>query len=165
MAEEEQQPFEASWVIWAHSPRNNNWNDTSCSKLATIATVEQAIAINALIPADVVTKCMLFVMRDGVAPLYEDPANANGGAFSYRVSNHDVPTAWSNVCYALMGETLATTPELMAEITGVTISPKKNFCIIKIWTRSLTHTNAQHVAPNIRQLNSNSCLFKPHPKY
>ena len=163
--EEEHHLLDATWALWAHFPRNNNWNDTSSSLVTEITTAEEIIALNDLLPTDVTTKGMLFLMRKNVAPLYEDPVNANGGAFSYRVTNADVPSTWRQVTYALVGETLSTNPDIVPTITGVTISPKKNFCIIKIWMSTTEHSDPAQMALNIPHLSSAACLFKPHPKY
>ena len=33
---------------------------------------------------------MLFVMRNGINPMWEDPKNKDGGCFSYKISNKNV---------------------------------------------------------------------------
>ena len=104
---------------------------------------------------------MLFVMRDGITPMWEDPKNRNGGCFSYKVSNKHVPEVWKNLFFGLCGESLCVKSEHSTYVNGITISPKKNFCIIKIW---LSNTKLQD--PNsiisIPNLLKQGCLFKMH---
>jgi hypothetical protein len=105
---------------------------------------------------------MLFVMRDGITPMWEDPRNRNGGCFSYKVINKFVPEVWRNLFAALCGETLSIDHTLSCHVNGITISPKKNFCIIKIWTTNCDHQNPQIVTNEIKNLTSQGCLFKKH---
>jgi len=46
-------------------------------------------------------------------------------------------------------------------INGITISPKKNFCIIKIWLATCKHTDPTLITyPN--NLQAKGCIFKKH---
>ena len=46
-------------------------------------------------------------------------------------------------------------------INGLSISPKKKFCIIKIWMRDCTEQNVRKIS-DIKNLSSHGCLFKKH---
>ena len=50
--------------------------------ISTFKTVEETIAVTETLPAILVENCMLFMMRDGIKPAWEDPENRNGGCFS-----------------------------------------------------------------------------------
>ena len=84
------------------------------------------------LPDVIVKNCMLFLMRKGIQPTWEHEKNRHGGCFSYKINNRQVTNSWKNLSYVLLGETL-TESKLSKYINGITISPKKNFCIIKIW--------------------------------
>ena len=47
-------------------------------------------------------------------------------------------------------------------VTGITISPKKNFCIVKIWMTNCEHQNPQIVTNDVKHIISQGCLFKKH---
>ena len=52
-----------------------------------------------------------------------------------------------------------------ANITGLTISPKKNFCIIKIWLGDCNNQNPQDIT-YFNGIDAQGCLFKKHlPEY
>jgi len=109
---------------------------------------------------------MLFVMRDGVTPMWEDVKNRNGGCFSYKVSNKNVFEVWRDLTYAIIGESISTNSTFVNCVTGITISPKKNFCIVKIWMTNCEHQNPVIVTNEIRNLTPQGCLFKKHtPEY
>ena len=108
---------------------------------------------------------MLFLMRKHINPIWEDPANRDGGCFSFKIANKNVHKAWTSLSYTLVGETLMNSPNILPIINGITVSPKRSFCIIKIW---LSNCNMQNPAKltNIKNLSIRGCLFKKHkPEY
>ena len=129
------------WNTYYHLPDDTNWELSSYTKIMRINTVEDAIALNENMPDKIIKFCMLFVMKNEITPLWEDPQNINGGCFSYKIHNKYIINIWKQVFYALCGETLTVDKENMKYINGITISPKKNFCILKIW---ITNTKIQN---------------------
>jgi hypothetical protein len=105
---------------------------------------------------------MLFIMRDGITPMWEDPKNRNGGCFSYKISNKNVFEVWRDLTYVLIGESLSANVTFVSSVTGITISPKKNFCIVKIWMTNCEHQNPQVVTNDVKNLIPQGCLFKKH---
>jgi len=63
--------------------------------------------------------------------------------------------------YLLCGESLFTNKEYNEFVNGITVSPKKNFCIIKIWI-SVTDYQDPDMIVNIPNLTKHGCLFKAH---
>ncbi len=149
------------WVLWAHLPHNTDWSLKSYIKIQELSTVEDVIKITNAIPEKMVKNCMLFLMRKGIHPMWEDSKNVNGGCFSFKVINKDVFQIWKKLSYVLTGETLSGNEEFMEHINGVTISPKKSFCIIKIWLENLDYQNPKELT-KIDGLNITGCLFKKH---
>jgi hypothetical protein len=108
---------------------------------------------------------MLFVMREGITPMWEDVKNRYGGSFSYKASNKNVVEVWRDVTYALVGDSISSNSGFTNSVTGITISPKKNFCIIKIWLTSCENQNPTLVNPELTALSSQGCLFNIHDKH
>ena len=158
----QQHSLHDKWNVYYHLPNDKNWELSSYYVIInSIETAEQVILINDLINENIVRNCMLFVMRTGITPMWEDPRNRNGGCFSYKVINKTVPDVWKHLFYLLCGEKLCVDDENNKHINGITISPKKNFCIIKIWldTSILQDPNTIVAIPNLVK---NGCLFKNH---
>jgi hypothetical protein len=154
-----------SWILWAHLPHDTDWGLKSYMKIYEFNTVEQAITITETLPPVLVTNCMLFLMRKGINPIWEDERNRNGGCFSYKIPNKDVPDAWKQLSYSLVGETMSDNNKLLPHINGITISPKKNFCIIKVWLANCSFQDAA-VIREVHGITSHGCLFKRHvPEY
>jgi len=151
------------WNLYYHSPYNKNWDDISgyIKIMENIDSIEKLIALNETIPENIIKHGMLFVMRSHITPMWEDPCNRSGGCFSYKVINKHVYAIWKTLFYSICGETLAIDKKHNSLINGITISPKKNFCIIKVWMKdcSLQDPSSFIQIPNlVRQ----GCLFKEH---
>jgi len=151
-----------NWNLWAHLPQDTDWSVKSYKKIYQFKNVEETIAIIESCPENLSKNCMLFIMRDGITPMWEDAKNRHGGCFSYKVSNKNVFEVWRDLTYVLIGETISTNDIFVNSVTGITISPKKNFCIIKIWTTNCDHQNPQIVTNEIKNLTPQGCLFKKH---
>jgi hypothetical protein len=154
------------WNLWAHLPQDPDWTVKSYKRIYQFKNAEEAIAITESLPEGLVKNCMLFIMRDGVAPMWEDQKNRNGGCFSYKVSNKNVYEVWRDLTYTLVGESISSNVVFVNNVTGITISPKKNFCIVKIWMTNCEHQNPSVVTGDVKNLIPQGCLFKKHtPEY
>lgn len=151
--------FESTWTLWTHLT-DDNWSLDSYKKITQFKTIESSLKILENLPENIIKNNMLFLMREEIKPLWEDENNKDGGCFSYKVNNKLVNDLWKKMAYMLMGESLATS-EVSKFINGITISPKKNFCIIKIWLSTCNFNNPD-IINNIEYLNKTGCLFKKH---
>ena len=150
------------WNLYYHLPDDKKWDIASYTTiLGDIHSAEEVISINEILPEQLIKSCMLFLMRSTIKPMWEDPKNRCGGCFSYRVTNKLVPAVWKNLVYLCCGESLTTKPENYNHINGITISPKKNFCIIKIWLDTIAFQDPTFVK-QITNLPIQGCLFKKH---
>ena len=70
---------------------------------------------------------MLFVMKENITPMWEDPKNREGGCFSYKVSNRFVGEIWKTLFYMLLGNNICVKAKHNNIVNGITISPKKEF--------------------------------------
>ena len=153
------------WTLYAHLPHDTDWSINSYKIISTISCVEQGIAIYKNIPDKMAQNCMMFLMRGSIKPIWEDASNRNGGSFSYKVANKDVPRAWRNLSYHIMGESITDNKKLLTKVNGCTISPKKNFCIIKIWISDCSNQTVSNIA-DVIGLDKHGVIFKRHnPEY
>jgi hypothetical protein len=150
-----------TYNLYYHLPNDNNWDISSYKIIKSFSTIEELVSLNENLPKNIIKYCMLFAMKDGIAPMWEDPRNKNGGCFSYKVYNKYVVEIWKQMVYAFCGESLMVNKENMKYITGITISPKKNFCILKIWIENIKLQNPEEVIP-IENLSKMGVLFKAH---
>lgn len=160
-------PLNDTWVLYAHLPHDNTWSIDSYKIITEVKFAEQVISLIDCLPEEVTTGCMLFWMRKGINPTWEDSNNRNGGCFSYKIPNTHVTSVWRKMSYMLCGETLSQKDATMSKINGITISPKKNFCILKIWLKSCSFQDPSIINyPGGNIIGPDGCLFKRHnPEY
>lgn len=157
-----QHMLNGKWNLYYHLPQDKNWDVSSYSVIMNkIDNAEKVISLNEIIHDNVLKNCMLFVMREGITPMWEDPRNRNGGCFSYKILNRYVPEVWKKLFYMITGETICKDISHIKHVNGITVSPKKNFCIIKIWldVSTLQDPSIISAIPNLQQ---QGCLFKKH---
>jgi len=146
-----------NWVLWAHLPQDSNWTIQSYIPIMTISNVEEMLTLLHTLPEKIVTDCMLFLMKEHVTPTWEDPHNKKGGCFSYKISKRILEN-WRDMSFSISGNSLTKDDSFNKDITGISISPKKNFCILKVWMSTCTHQNPSKISI----INPIGCIFKKH---
>jgi hypothetical protein len=156
-------PLNGKWDLYYHLPHDTNWELSSYrSILADINTAEQVVGLNeSAISEYVVQNSMLFLMRRGITPMWEDAKNRDGGCFSFRIPNKYVHDIWKTLIYSVCGETLFADRVHNEAMNGVTVSPKRNFCIVKVWMRNCENIDPNTIS-NVPNLSKQGCLFKKH---
>jgi len=149
------------WVLWAHLPHDTDWSLKSYIKIREINSLEEIVLLQGVIPEKMIKNCMLFLMKKDVNPTWEDPRNKEGGCFSFKISNKNVCQGWNKLFINLAANNISNNEKLLSQVTGITISPKKTFCIIKIWMETLEFQSV-HLFNNISYLSIHGCLFKRH---
>jgi translation initiation factor 4E len=150
-----------TYNLYYHLPNDKSWDISSYKIIKSFSTIEELVSLNENLPKNIIKYCMLFIMKDGIAPMWEDPQNQNGGCFSYKVYNKYIVEIWKQMVYAFCGESLMKNKENMKYVNGLTISPKKNFCILKIWIKNMKLQNPEEVI-SIENLSKMGVLFKAH---
>lgn len=150
------------WKLYAHLPRDTKWDMDSYKCIMTFNNMEYIVAHLESLPNYLIRHCMLFLMRDDIDPIWEDPKNEKGGSFSYKVFNEKLPTIWRELCYNMASENLSKDEYILSRINGISLSPKKSFSILKIWMSDcdFTDENIFHLKNN--ELSNKKVLFKPH---
>ena len=79
---------------------------------------------------------MLFLMRNDIYPLWEDPENIEGCCVSFKIPSKDLVKTWNECILKIICEEIHKNSENFNELNGISISPKKEFNILKLWLRS-----------------------------
>ena len=132
------QKLNNAWTLYFHDPDDTRWTIESYHKLAQFATVEEFATV-VLTLTDLWDRGMYFIMRAGIQPIWEDEHNKSGGCFSMKVMKNHINAVWVQTCFQTLGERLVKDKALWAIVTGISISPKKNFCIVRIWINSTVY--------------------------
>ena len=149
------------WQFYLHLQEDSDWSIKSYIDMTEIHTVQDAVLLNDEISYDLIKKTMMFIMKKNILPIWEDDNNKDGGCFSYKILNKDVEAVWQTVYYSLIGRTITKNVSDYELINGITLSPKKKFCILKIWMRDCT-IKEPNIFIDINNLNSSGCIFRKH---
>lgn len=154
--------LKSKWTYYYHLPNDKTWDLASYKTImSNIDSLDKLISINENITDNIIKNCMLFVMKECITPMWEDSCNRNGGCFSYKVPNKVVVQVWRDLTYLMCGNALTVDPKHMEYVNGITISPKRAFCIVKVWMKNCLLQDP-NIIINIENLTKAGCLFKNH---
>jgi len=92
------------------------------------------------------------LMKKGILPLWEDPANEKGGHLAIKVSRRDSDRTWLYALLAVIGEQLIAITKEPDEICGVSVSIRKTEAIISIWNSRAEMVNLKMLEQCVRYL-------------
>ena len=121
-------PLQNKWNLYFHNIKDNNWNLDSYQHIYDFNNIEQFWRLYNNYPK--YNLGLYFLMKEGIAPIWEDENNEKGGTYSFKINKNMISYAWEEISVRLIGETLTDNPKL---ITGISLHPKNNCYIIKIW--------------------------------
>lgn len=159
-----------TWVIWYHNPSNNNWDIKSYENLYEIDSLEKYCKFENTrkLHLPKLTESMFFVMRkineyEYVYPMWEDINNKSGGCWSFKIDSNSIEQIWSILTIYLLSENLGNNKEYSLGINGISLSPKKGFCIIKIWNNNSNNTDINLINKDLTEyLDFDSGFYKSH---
>ncbi|RXG69680.1 Eukaryotic translation initiation factor 4E type 2 [Armadillidium vulgare] len=70
-------------------------------------------------PSDLTTHSDIHIFRDGIKPMWEDPANKNGGKWIVRFRKGLASRCWENLLLAMVGEQFMVGEEICGAVISV----------------------------------------------
>lgn len=105
-----------------------------------VASVEQwwGLYTHLARPSELPPLSDLHLFKLGIKPMWEDPANVNGGKWVVRLRKTQTGRAWEDLCMAMLGEQFMVGPELC----GVVLSVRFQDDHLAVWHRTASDTAA-----------------------
>lgn len=148
------------WILWYHDPNNSDYSLESYIRISEITTVEDFWTIVEAISSEAWNSGMFFLMRDGYRPLWDAPENDKGGAWSKKVDASETFNVFVDcMVHFIAGKFLTKHNDT---VVGITLSPKGNFHIIKIWNNSTTISDRKLFSPTLRMKLGDDIAYKAH---
>ena len=126
-----------NYTLWMHMLYDNDWSITSYKKIYSFNTIEKAACLIENLNSEIIEKTMIFLMKNDIKPIWEVEENKKGGCFSYKITTCYIYELWKKMAYMLIGNSIIDDNIIVKNINGISISPKKNYCIFKIWINDL----------------------------
>ena len=119
------------WKLWYHSIKDNNWTKSSYNELYTVQNLFDYYFITNHFKQNHYQNGMFFLMKENVFPNWEDPSNREGGCLSFKVRSCNILNEWNELLLRCITNNILNHGN--ESINGISISPKKEFNIVKIW--------------------------------
>jgi len=148
-----------TWTLWYHSPENDDWKFKSYKKIYEFDTIEKYWKLIDEIPPLHFSSGMFFLMKNDIPPLWEDQYNINGGHWSYKVFKKNASECFIEAMTATIAEQICKEKSI---ITGISISPKKGFCIIKVWNNDSDYQDPTILYENMKGFVAGDTIYKSH---
>jgi hypothetical protein len=152
--------FPQKWTLWYHDPNNNDYSLASYIKVMTFDTTNDFWSVIEAISGEAWHSGMFFLMREGFRPIWDAPENDKGGAWSKKVDASETHAVFVDcMVHCLANTVLKTNNET---IVGVTLSPKGQFHIIKIWNTLASVSDRKLFSSTLKMKNGDDIAYKAH---
>jgi translation initiation factor 4E len=148
------------WILWFHKVNDNNWNIESYIKVFEIKTYYDILFI--IKEIDNITSGMFFLMKENIIPIFEDEHNVNGGYWSLRITKKESIEYWERLIYYICIDSITTDEKYEEKINGISISPKINNCIFKIWNSDFKNMKTDYLRKDMESINLEETFYLEH---
>jgi hypothetical protein len=148
------------WVLWFHSLNNPNWDNKSYIKVIEIKTLLDYKLLEDVLRINHLQNGMFFLMKNDIFPTWEDPKNRLGGCISFKYDNN-ILKEWLKTLLLCVTNNLFKKNNI-DEINGISIAPKKEFNIVKMWIKDDTKDHKKLVREYEPFIKLDKCIYKKH---
>lgn len=138
-------PLTNKWVLWHDCPNkkitSHNWIE-NIKQIYTFNSLEDFWGIhnNILKSSALSYGSNYYLFKDGIKPMWEDPANENGGKWSIQLKKKlEVDSIWLHTILNCIGENFydeENDKDYNTEITGVIVNIRKYQDKVNIWLKN-----------------------------
>jgi len=126
-------PLSDFYTLYSHAARSNNWNLSSYEKMCNLYTVADFWKFMNNFSRLDIKSMQYFLMKNDIAPTWEDPMNRNGGKCSFKLEHVRSVELWEDMCIRMVCDVLTPNKD---DITGIAYCPKNNYVIIQVWNNN-----------------------------
>ena len=148
------------WVLWYHDPNDSDYSLTGYIRIAEVTSIDEFWSLVDTIQRDAWESGMFFFMREGYRPLWDAPENDRGGAWSKKVDANDTYNVFIDCMVHCIANSFLTKNK--DTLVGVTLSPKGQFHIIKIWNTNSTMSDRRTISPTLKMKLGDDIAYKAH---
>ncbi len=165
------QPLPSKYNLWLFDVKDTQETNSEnfyekVRNALTVSTLNDFITMYSRLkkPKDMKNGCEIYFFKEGVKPLWEDPANQNGGCFFLHIKKTFANRIWENILLS----TVAQKPETLQVINGIIVRVLTLEVVFFIWTKQLTKDEEAFMIQWVKDTAGLSgkikLEFKPHPR-
>lgn len=129
----------SEWTLWYHPHKSDDWSQDSYMFIYRITTAEGLWGMLNLVTEEHLKSGMYFLMRDDIFPDWSDERNIDGGYWSLKIVDN-ISDIWHKWIGYMAAEVLCDTCKGSYSIQGISLSPKLNHAILKVWNSDSRYT-------------------------
>ena len=154
--------LQTSWILWNHKLNDNNWKNNSYKNIFEINNLYDYKFLENIMTLQNLQNTMFFLMRKDIFPTWEDPDNRDGCCASFKVPLKDIKNIWIQLVIDIISENIHIDKNKYDIINGISIAPKKEFNIIKIWFKTDIKNIKESIQLYDHYINVDNCRLKKH---
>ncbi len=149
-----------TWFLWFHDPNNADYSESSYTPIMKVESVDDLWSLLKAIPLSSWNTGMFFFMREGYRPLWDVPENDKGGAWSKKVDAADTYKVLEDcIVHCFADKMLKQNNDC---VVGVSVSPKGQFHIIKIWNNTTAINDRRLFSQSLKMKIGSDIAYKAH---
>lgn len=149
------------WSVYFHN-NSINWDMNSFIFIHNISSVESFCEIFDVFQP-LWLNGMFFIFREHITPRWEDDNNVNGGCYSIKLSKEEAEEKWFELCSDVLGEVFGKDDTFSDNINGISITPKKNANLVRIWMKDSKNADSSNY--NFKLGKGSTLVYKQHEQY
>ncbi|KAF1846883.1 eukaryotic translation initiation factor 4E type 3-A [Cucurbitaria berberidis CBS 394.84] len=182
--------FRFKWLFWAEKGQQSTPKDKAANSEEYSSRPkplgEQIISVREFyqhfnnIPVESLKlRDSIHLFHLGIKPVWEDPRNARGGAWYFKVSKELAAQFWHEMCLLAVGDILQSAVETKRDsfnddICGITYSVRWNAVQIAVWNRDAENVAGREkllaiildkLSPELQPKKEDSYWYKPHKEH
>ena len=119
------------WVLWYHDPASKDYSIKGYVRIAEVTTIQQFWTLVDSIQKEAWECGMFFFMKGKILPMWDAPENEHGGTWSKKIEISKTYDAFIDLMVHCITDELMNSKN--ETLVGLTLSPKGQFHIFKIW--------------------------------
>lgn len=148
------------WILWNHGLNDKSWSNDSYKNIFVYQNLYDLKIYFDNLDLLQLQNSMYFIMRNGIFPTWEDKNNKNGCCASFKVFSSDILETWKLLLQNILCENIHKNIQKYNNINGISISPKKEFNIIKIWFKCKIKNIDDYLNIDNKYINTKNVLIK-----
>lgn len=135
-----------TYTLWSHDINNKFWDIGSYKKLVTVDNASGFWRVINNFSKIGVKFNHFFLMKNDVEPTWEHKDNRNGGVCSFKIELCRSADVFEYLSIKMVSGCLSSNSD---DINGISLSPKNNWAIIKIWNKDSKYDLSKTLMPEI----------------
>lgn len=134
--DKENYSLDTKWKVWYHSIKDNNWCNSSYKMIYEINNICDIKLFLDSIQANHLQNGMFFIMKEDIFPTWEYIDNRDGCCISFKIPGSKLKENTDFLFLKVITDTIFKDISQKEELNGFSISPKREFNIIKLWLKN-----------------------------